>query len=138
MARMATMVLCAVVTCMVVVASHAEASMNCGLVARNLAPCMPYLTGEGDAPTDACCNGVRTLNEDANTTPDRQTACDCLQSAYSSSSGIKPSNAASLASECGVNVQYEISPNTDCSKKNREARVPRTLKKVSSSLTLKI
>ncbi|KAD6453024.1 hypothetical protein E3N88_07729 [Mikania micrantha] len=116
MARMATMVLCAVVTCMVVVAPHAEASMSCGLVARNLAQCAPYLTGEGNAPTNACCDGVRALNEAANTTPDRQTACNCLQSAYSSSSGIEPSNAASLASQCGVNIPYEISPNTDCSK----------------------
>ncbi|KAM0006269.1 Non-specific lipid-transfer protein [Helianthus debilis subsp. tardiflorus] len=64
----------------------------------------------------ACCSGVKSLNSAAKTTPDRQTACGCLKSAYSSNSGINAGNAASLPGKCGVSIPYKISPGTDCSK----------------------
>nr|AEI70826.1 non-specific lipid-transfer protein [Helianthus annuus] len=116
MAKMAMMVLCAVVTCMVVAAPYAEA-LSCGQVSSSLAPCIGYLTKGGVVPP-ACCSGVKSLNSAAKTTPDRQAACGCLKSAYSSISGINSGNAASLPGKCGVNIPYKISPGTrtDCSK----------------------
>ncbi|KAJ0478317.1 putative plant lipid transfer protein/Par allergen [Helianthus annuus] len=114
MAKMAMMVLCAVVTCMVVVAPYAEA-LSCGQVSSSLAPCIGYLTKGGAVPP-ACCNGVKGLNNAAKTTPDRQAACGCLKSAYNSISGINAGNAASLPGKCGVSIPYKISPGTDCSK----------------------
>ncbi|KAM0069676.1 putative plant non-specific lipid-transfer protein/Par allergen [Helianthus debilis subsp. tardiflorus] len=114
MAKMAMMVLCAVVTCMVVVAPYAEA-LTCGQVSSRLAPCIPYLTKGGAVPP-ACCSGVKSLNSAAKTTPDRQTACSCIKSAYNSISGINAGNAASLPGKCGVSIPYKISPGTDCSK----------------------
>lgn len=108
------MVLCAVVAYMVVVAPYAEA-ISCGQVIGSLTPCMNYLTKGGVVPS-ACCSGVKGLNSAAKTPVDRQTACGCLKSAYSSNSGINPSNAASLPGKCGVSIPYKISPSTDCSK----------------------
>ncbi|KAK1418972.1 hypothetical protein QVD17_28126 [Tagetes erecta] len=114
MARTVMMVLCAVFACMVVVAPYAEA-ITCGQVVSNLAPCLGYLSKGGVVPP-ACCNGVKGLNNAAKTPADRQTACGCLKSAYSSNSGINPGNAASLPGKCGVSIPYKISPSTDCSK----------------------
>ncbi|KAL4561103.1 hypothetical protein LXL04_033265 [Taraxacum kok-saghyz] len=114
MARMVMMILCVVVACMVVAAPYAEA-ITCGQVASSLVPCLGYLTNGGDVPP-GCCSGVTELNDAAQSTPDRQTACGCLKSAYSANSGINAANAASLPGKCGVNIPYEISPSTDCSK----------------------
>ncbi|XP_076933316.1 non-specific lipid-transfer protein-like [Bidens hawaiensis] len=114
MAKIAMMVLCAVVTCMVVVAPYAEA-LSCGQVSSSLAPCLGYLTKGGAVPP-ACCSGVKSLNGAAKTTPDRQAACNCLKSAYGSINGINGANAASLPGKCGVSIPYKISPSTDCTK----------------------
>ncbi|XP_076887049.1 non-specific lipid-transfer protein-like [Bidens hawaiensis] len=110
MAKIAMMVLCAVV----VVAPYAEA-LSCGQVSSSLAPCIGYLTKGGVVPP-GCCNGVKSLNNAAKTTPDRQAACNCLKSAYGSINGIKAANAAGLPGKCGVSIPYKISPSTDCSK----------------------
>ncbi|KAL4561105.1 hypothetical protein LXL04_033267 [Taraxacum kok-saghyz] len=114
MARMVMMVFCVVVACMVVSAPYANA-ISCGQVVSNLAPCLGYLNNGGDVPS-GCCSGVSALNNAAKSTPDRQTACGCLKSAYAANSGINPANAASLPGKCGVNIPYKISPSTDCSK----------------------
>ncbi|KAI3756618.1 hypothetical protein L1987_56440 [Smallanthus sonchifolius] len=112
MARMAMMVLCVVVSCMVVAAPYANAAVSCGKVASLLAPCLPYLKNGGAVPA-TCCSGVKGLNSLAKTTADRQAICKCLKSF---SSGINAGNAASLPGKCGVSVPYKISPSTDCSK----------------------
>ncbi|MCL7033190.1 hypothetical protein MKW94_009177 [Papaver nudicaule] len=104
---------CLVLACMIAVAPYAaEGAISCGMVTSKMAPCLGYLTG--GALSTNCCQGVESLLAAAQTTPDRQTACDCLKSASSSIPGINYANAASLPSECGVNIPYEISPSTDC------------------------
>ncbi|KAJ0691540.1 putative plant non-specific lipid-transfer protein/Par allergen [Helianthus annuus] len=102
------------VACMVVSAPHAEAAITCGQVVSKLVSCLGYLQ-TGGTPTPACCSGVTSLNAAAQSTPDRQAACNCLKSSYSSYPGISPANAASLPGKCGVNIPYKISPSTDCS-----------------------
>ncbi|KAA8517652.1 hypothetical protein F0562_015126 [Nyssa sinensis] len=109
-----------VMACMVVVALapfHAEAAITCNQVRGSLAPCINYLRNGGAVPGN-CCNGVRSLSNMAKTTPDRQNACRCLQSAASSMPGIKPILAAGLPGKCSVNIPYKISPSTECSKVN--------------------
>ncbi|CAI9268706.1 unnamed protein product [Lactuca saligna] len=113
MARMLTMVLCVVATCMVVAAPYAEADISCRQVIKILSPCIDYLT-EGGGVSTVCCNGVRALNNAANTTCDRQMACRCLKSASAENSGINPINAASLPHKCRVNIPYKISRSTNC------------------------
>ncbi|KAE8662776.1 Non-specific lipid-transfer protein [Hibiscus syriacus] len=67
---------CVLVVCLAVVgAPLAQGTINCGEVTSKLAPCIPYLKGPGDgAPPPACCSGIKTLNGEAQTTPDRQAA----------------------------------------------------------------
>ncbi|KAI8557225.1 hypothetical protein RHMOL_Rhmol05G0320000 [Rhododendron molle] len=90
-------------------------SLTCGKVQGSLLSCLGYLRRGG--PVSApCCNGVRSLNGLARTTPDRQVACRCLQKAAVSFSGINPGFAQSLPSKCNVYIPYKIGPSTDCSR----------------------
>uniref|UniRef100_A0A7N0ZQW0 Non-specific lipid-transfer protein n=1 Tax=Kalanchoe fedtschenkoi TaxID=63787 RepID=A0A7N0ZQW0_KALFE len=91
-----------------------EAAVTCGTVASSINPCLDYLKGSVAAVPGACCSGIKSLNAAASTTPDRQTACECLKSAASSISGINYGLAAGLPGKCGVSIPYKISPSTDC------------------------
>ncbi|KAL9236149.1 hypothetical protein vseg_010851 [Gypsophila vaccaria] len=106
--------ICAILVCMVMTVSHAEAVITCGTVSSTLGPCLPYLTGQGTL-TKACCTAVSGLDNMASTTTDRQTACNCLKSAASQITNLNFDNAAALPSQCGVSIPYKISPSTDCS-----------------------
>nr|GMD43265.1 non-specific lipid-transfer protein 1-like [Ipomoea batatas] len=112
---MANLSLVIAVLCMVVVAPHAEAAINCGTVAGSLGGCFNYITGKGQL-TPGCCAGVKKLAAAAKTTADRQTACGCLKSLAGKLPGLKPNLAAGIPGKCGVNVGYPISTSTDCSK----------------------
>ncbi|KAL1208481.1 Non-specific lipid-transfer protein 4 [Cardamine amara subsp. amara] len=100
-------------TCLVLtvcIVASVDAAISCGTVAGSLAPCATYLTKGGMVPAP-CCAGVKKLNAMAQTTPDRQQACRCLQSA---ARGIKPSLASGLPGKCGVSIPYPISTSTNC------------------------
>ncbi|KAI3437474.1 uncharacterized protein J3R85_005233 [Psidium guajava] len=105
---------CVTLLCLVAAASVAEAAVTCGQVASSLAPCIPYArSGRGPVP-GGCCNGIRSLNNAARTTPDRQATCRCLKSAAAGISGINYGVVASIPGKCGVSIPYKISPNTNC------------------------
>ncbi|KAJ4704251.1 Non-specific lipid-transfer protein [Melia azedarach] len=108
-------IVCALVLCVLITAPVTHA-LTCGQVTSSLGPCIPFLRTGGGSPPVPCCNGVRSLNAAARTTPDRQTACRCLQTAARQISGINPNVAAGLPGACGVNIPYKISTSTDCSK----------------------
>ncbi|MGF2531731.1 non-specific lipid-transfer protein [Ralstonia pseudosolanacearum] len=103
------------VICVVMTAPYAEASMTCGLVVTKLHACLSYLSS-GGALSAGCCSGVKSLNEAANNTPDRQAACKCLKTAAGNIPGLNLDRAASLADKCGVSIPYKFSPSMDCSK----------------------
>ncbi|XWS09500.1 hypothetical protein CRYUN_Cryun40dG0089900 [Craigia yunnanensis] len=108
---------CVVVLCLVVGAPLAQGAITCGQVTSALSPCIGYLrsNGGGSVPPN-CCSGIKSLNSAAQTTPDRQTACNCIKSASGAISGINYSLASGLPGKCGVSIPYKISPSTDCSK----------------------
>ena len=113
---------CFVTVCLALGATipKAEAAVTCGQVVNKLTPCISYIMSGGSTVPAECCNGVRTLYSMAQTTPDRQAVCTCIKNAVTSS-GFSYSNnnlnlAAGLPKKCGVNIPYQISPSTDCSK----------------------
>nr|BAI94498.1 lipid transfer protein [Dianthus caryophyllus] len=110
-------IICALIMCMIMISAQnvVVEAVTCGQVASNLGSCIPYLKG-GPGPSGQCCGGIKTLNGLAKTTPDRQTACNCLKSESASISGINYALASGLPSKCGVSVPYTISPSVDCSK----------------------
>ncbi|CAA7032221.1 unnamed protein product [Microthlaspi erraticum] len=100
-------------TCLVLtvcIVASVDAAISCGTVVSKLAPCGGYLS-KGGAPPKPCCDGVKSLNSMAQTTPDRQAACNCLKSA---AKGINPSLASGLPGKCGVSIPYPISMSTNC------------------------
>ena len=92
-----------------------ESAVTCGTVANAVSPCINYIRGAGPL-TPACCGGVKGLNAAANTTPARQTACNCLKSLAGRISGLNAGLARGLPGRCGVNVPFVISTSTDCTK----------------------
>jgi hypothetical protein len=112
--KMASMkVACVVLAMCMIFEPISEAALSCGTVTSNVAPCIGYVKG-GPGPSQACCAGVKRLNAAAATTPDRQTACNCLKSAAGAISGLDNNIAAGLPSKCGVNIPYKISTSTNC------------------------
>ncbi|XP_052175784.1 non-specific lipid-transfer protein 1-like [Diospyros lotus] len=101
--------------CMLAVAPSCQAAVNCGMVATDLAPCLDYLRGGASVPA-GCCDGVRNLYSQAQTTADRQNACKCMKSAALAVTGINLNNASNLPKICGVNIAYKITPSIDCTK----------------------
>lgn len=106
-------VVCVALLCMVLIAAAPGAeALTCGQVSGAVAPCIGYLRG---GPLQAsCCSGIRNLQNQAKTTADRQTACNCLKTAAGAIQGINFGKAAALPGQCGVSIPYKISPNTDC------------------------
>ncbi|KAK9755436.1 hypothetical protein RND81_01G024900 [Saponaria officinalis] len=90
-------------------------ALTCGQVTNSVASCISYLKG-GPGPSGQCCGGIKSLNGQARTPADRQTACKCLKSDAAAIPGINFGLAAGLPSKCGVSVPYTISPSTDCSR----------------------
>ncbi|XP_022760950.1 non-specific lipid-transfer protein-like [Durio zibethinus] len=106
---------CVVVLCLVMGAPLAQGAITCGQVTTSLAPCISYLRSNGASPVPGpCCNGIKALNSAAQTTPDRQTACNCIKAASTTISGINYALASGLPGKCGVSIPYQISPSTDC------------------------
>ncbi|KAF8402489.1 hypothetical protein HHK36_010577 [Tetracentron sinense] len=94
--------------------AKAKANISCGTVINHITPCLNYLQ-KGGTPPGACCAGVKAVNSEAKTTPDRKATCACLKDAASMVPGLKPDLMKSLPAKCGVNIPFIISPDTDCS-----------------------
>ncbi|XP_010517150.1 PREDICTED: non-specific lipid-transfer protein 1-like [Camelina sativa] len=106
---------CLFLACMIVAGPiTADAALSCGAVNSNLGPCIGYVLQGGVIPP-ACCTGVRNLNSMARTTPDRQQACNCIQTvARGLGSGLNAGRVAGIPKACGVNIPYKISTSTNC------------------------
>ncbi|XP_028808591.1 non-specific lipid-transfer protein 1-like [Neltuma alba] len=105
------------IVCLALCSPKANA-VTCDQVMTDLSPCVPYIVNGGATVPGQCCNGVRTLFNQAQTTPDRKTVCNCIKNAIRN---IPYNNnnlnlAAGLPRKCGVNIPYQISPNIDCSR----------------------
>ncbi|KAL6132948.1 hypothetical protein ACLB2K_065185 [Fragaria x ananassa] len=93
----------------------AEAALTCGQVVNKLMPCASYVQN-GGTPAANCCGGIRALYGMAQTTPDRQSVCNCLKQAVAGIpyTGANAGLAAGLPGKCAVNIPYKINPSTNC------------------------
>ncbi|CAF2019348.1 unnamed protein product [Brassica napus] len=114
-----------ITTCLLVLAVYmaapSESTITCGTVTSTLARCIGYLTNSGSLPSD-CCVGVKSLNQMAQTTPDRRQVCECLKSAAKDITGLNTDLVATLPTTCGVSY-------IDC--RVKEARDVRLIKVAS-------
>ncbi|GKB61818.1 non-specific lipid-transfer protein 1-like protein, partial [Tanacetum coccineum] len=115
MASMVMKLSCVVVMMVVLLALSAPEveALTCGHVRNSIGKCLGYLMHGGALAPD-CCNGVRRLRNEARTTADRKTICNCLKSASSSYPSVKENYVSSLPGKCGVNFPYKISLYTNC------------------------
>ncbi|GAU29992.1 hypothetical protein TSUD_160760 [Trifolium subterraneum] len=107
-------VTCLAVICLVFGIPLANAALSCGQIQLAVAPCIGYLRNPGPSVPAPCCNGLRSLNNQAKSTPDRQSACRCLKSIILSLPGIDLSALAGVPAKCGINLPYKISPSINC------------------------
>ncbi|KAK6779911.1 hypothetical protein RDI58_022095 [Solanum bulbocastanum] len=114
MVKVALLVVMCIAAVGVMLTPNAEAIISCGQVVERLTPCIEYVREGGVLPT-SCCSGIKTLNGEATTTPDRQAACNCIKSTAATISDINLDLAATLPTKCGVNLPYKISSSIDCS-----------------------
>nr|GEU99970.1 non-specific lipid-transfer protein 8-like [Tanacetum cinerariifolium] len=104
-----------VVSIILLFVPSSHGAISCSTVIQDVSPCVSYLRSGSGMPPSACCTGAKALAAAANTTPDRRTACSCLQSA-SRSLNPNPALAKSLPGNCGISLGFAISPNVDCTK----------------------
>ncbi|XVE76857.1 hypothetical protein DITRI_Ditri13aG0014000 [Diplodiscus trichospermus] len=97
-------------------AKPGEAAVTCQDVDSSLAPCVPYLSTGAGNPSGPCCDGVRRIKDIAQTTPDKQAACNCAKDAAARMPSLKEDAAASLPAKCNVQVSFPISKSIDCSR----------------------
>ncbi|XP_047330103.1 non-specific lipid-transfer protein 1-like [Impatiens glandulifera] len=91
----------------------AKAAVTCNDVTNDTFPCLSYASSGGAQVPSSCCAGVTRLNNAAQTTPDRQTACNCLKNLARTFSF---KFAGDIPDKCGISIPYKIDPNTDCTK----------------------
>ncbi|KAI7745092.1 hypothetical protein M8C21_017792 [Ambrosia artemisiifolia] len=92
-----------------------ESAVTCKLVVRSLTPCATYLIRGGRQVPAKCCNGVQSLYKAADTKPDRQMACRCMEQASKLVPAVKEKYANSLPEKCDVDFPYKITPTFNCS-----------------------
>ncbi|RHN46667.1 putative plant lipid transfer protein/Par allergen [Medicago truncatula] len=107
-------VTCLTVICLVLGISMTNAALSCPQVQLTVVPCLGYLRNPGPSVPAPCCNGLRGLNNQAKTTPERQSVCRCLKTTAQSLSGLNVPALATLPKKCGVNLPYKISTAIDC------------------------
>lgn len=124
MANLVARLVCFTIVCLTLGATtvipKAQGEVTCGQVVSNLTPCISYVVYGGATVPAQCCNGIKNLFGMAQTKPDRQAVCNCVKNGVRNS-GFTYSNfnlnlAANLPKKCGVNIPYQISPNTDCTR----------------------
>ncbi|CAK8542140.1 unnamed protein product [Lathyrus sativus] len=103
-----------VMACLVLSTPLANAALSCGQIQLTITPCIGYLRSPTPSVPAPCCNGIRTLNSQAKTVPDRQGACRCLKSTVISFPGLNLPALAALPAKCGVNLPYKVTPSIDC------------------------
>ncbi|XP_058739816.1 non-specific lipid-transfer protein 1-like [Vicia villosa] len=100
--------------CLVLGTPLVNGAVYCGQIQLTIAPCLGYLRNPSPAVPAPCCNGVRSINNQAKTIPDRQGACRCLKATATNLPGLNLPALAALPAKCGVNLPYKVSPSIDC------------------------
>ncbi|KAE9598034.1 putative plant lipid transfer protein/Par allergen [Lupinus albus] len=96
--------------------SEAKVSISCTRVIHEIAPCSDFILKSND-PSQACCNGVKTLSDEAKSQKDRTDICQCLKQGLSGIGKYDPKRIPQLPKACGLSMTLPpIDQNTDCSK----------------------
>ncbi|KAI5665059.1 hypothetical protein M9H77_24382 [Catharanthus roseus] len=104
-----------VILSMLMMNSPSGEAITCNDVKNLLSPCLFYVLFAGQVPPE-CCNGLQSVVKAANTTTDHQNVCSCLKSLASSATDDQIQRVASIPTQCGVIIPFNITRYVDCSK----------------------
>ncbi|CAI8612931.1 unnamed protein product [Vicia faba] len=104
------------IICLVLGIPLANAAQTCGEIQTSLSPCLRYLTDQEPTVPVTCCNGVRTVNDQARTLPERKDACECIKSTLTIIPGLDLNAVQGLPNKCSVKPVFPIGADVDCSK----------------------
>ncbi|KAJ4828535.1 hypothetical protein Tsubulata_002874 [Turnera subulata] len=90
-------------------------STLCSDALAKLMNCLPFLLIKAPAPSFACCQAVKDINQEASTKEVRQELCKCFKGAASQFK-VDPGRVGQLPQDCKVQVPVPIRPDVDCSK----------------------
>lgn len=97
--------------------SEAKVSISCPTVIGEIAPCSSFLQESSSKPSQACCNGAKTLGGETKTQKDRTDVCQCLKQGLSRIGKYDPKRIPEIPKACGLSITLPpIDQNTDCSK----------------------
>ncbi|KAK1301868.1 Non-specific lipid-transfer protein 8 [Acorus calamus] len=113
MARLA--IPAAAVAALLVILPVAISAFDCGSAIQQLVPCLPYVTDGSDSPSTNCCNGIKTVANMVKDRGDRQTLCECLVKDKDKIPNLDMRRIQGLPANCGVQVDFPIGPNINCS-----------------------
>ncbi|XP_058739818.1 non-specific lipid-transfer protein 1-like [Vicia villosa] len=102
--------------CLVLDIPLANAGQTCDEIKFTLLPCVPYIRNLEPTVPVICCNGLRTVTDQARTLPERKYACECIKSTLTIIPGLNLNAIQGLANKCSVKAAFPIGPNVDCSK----------------------
>ncbi|XP_058739819.1 non-specific lipid-transfer protein 1-like [Vicia villosa] len=102
--------------CLVLDIPLTNAGQTCDEIKTTLLPCVPYLRDQEPTVPVICCNGVRTVTDQARTVAERKDGCECLKASLTSIPGLNPNAAQDLPNKCGVKPAFPVGVNVDCSK----------------------
>ncbi|XP_019418995.1 PREDICTED: non-specific lipid-transfer protein 1-like [Lupinus angustifolius] len=104
-----------IMACMVIIGSHAEATVTCEQVTIWLTPCISYAVLGGNV-SSLCCQGVHSLNAAYKNGDDRRGSCQCVKDRAALIPGIDYNRVNEIGEKCGSKCPYKVYPTTDCSK----------------------
>ncbi|CAK8542147.1 unnamed protein product [Lathyrus sativus] len=102
--------------CLVLGIPLANAAQTCDEIKTSLSPCLGYLRHQEPTVPVICCNGVRTVTDQAKTVPERKDGCECIKSSLTNIPGLDVGAAQGVLNNCGVKPSFPIGADVDCSK----------------------
>ena len=100
---------------MLIVGSHAQATVTCDQVAIWLTPCISY-TVMGGSVSPLCCQGIYSLHKAEKNGDDRRSSCQCIKDKAAYIPGIDYNRVNTIPGLCNATCPYKVYPVTDCSK----------------------
>ncbi|GAU35415.1 hypothetical protein TSUD_160660 [Trifolium subterraneum] len=105
-----------VVICLVLGISLTNANLSCGEMHHKTSPCVGFIQNIDSSVPAPCCEGIKTMYDNAKTPADHQDVCRCLKPTLQNIPRLNLDALANLAGNCGVDLHYKFTPDIDCDK----------------------
>jgi len=106
-----------VIAILLITGCEALAPIKCSTVIEDVAPCVSFLKSNTEHPSEKCCSGIKSLNDDAGSAENRKVICRCLKRGLAAIGDYDPKRIPLVPKECGLSITLPpIDKKTDCKK----------------------